>query len=84
MASGGRTDGPHCGRLGLGGVDVLALLGQMTHDSLVCVGAIPRGIGKCETVEGVTVPCSDSVKPRLFDGEAKTVMIEADKGSNTG
>jgi hypothetical protein len=73
-----------CERLGLGGADVLPLLGQMTHDGLVCIGTIPRGIGICETVEGVTIPCPDGIEPRLFDGEAKTCMIETDEGSNAG
>jgi hypothetical protein len=56
----------------------------MTHDGLVCIGAISRGIGVCETVEGVTIPCPDGVEPSLFDGEAKTGMIEAGESSNAG
>ncbi len=46
------------------------LLGEMSHDGLVCVGTVPCGIGVCETVEGVAISCLDGIKARLLDGEA--------------
>ncbi len=59
------------------------LLGQMTHDGLVRIGTISCGIGIC-AIEGVTTPCPDGIEPGLFDGEAKTCMIEADECTNAG
>jgi hypothetical protein len=56
-------------RLGLGGSDVLPLLGEMPHDGLICVRAVPCGIGVCETVKGVTIPCPDGIEPSLLDRE---------------
>jgi hypothetical protein len=71
-------------RLGLGGPDVLTLLGQMTHDGFISIGTIPLGIGICEAIKGVTIPCPDGIEPGLFDGEAKTCMSEAYECTNAG
>ena len=66
----GRVESFKGHRLGLGGLDVLPLLGEIPHDGLVRIGTIPCGIGVCETIEGVTISCPDGIEPRLLDREA--------------
>ncbi len=60
------------------------LLGQMAHDGLVCVRAVPCGIGVCDAVEGITVTCFDGIEPCLLAREAKAGMVEPDEGANAG
>jgi hypothetical protein len=58
------------GGLGLGGPDVLALLGQVTHDGLIRVGTVACCIGVGEAFEGLAVACLYCIKPCLLDWKA--------------
>jgi hypothetical protein len=54
----------------------------MSHDGLVGVGTVPRGIGVREAVEGFTISCLDGVEPCLLDREAEACVVEADECSD--
>ena len=58
------------GGLGLGGPDVLALLGQVTHDGLIRVGTVACCVGVGEAFEGLKVACLYGIQPCLFDWKA--------------
>ena len=72
------------GGLGLGRTDVLALLGEMTHDGLVRVGEVTCCIGVGKAIKGVTIAGLDGIQPCLLDWKSQACMVESDKSSHAG
>jgi hypothetical protein len=49
---------------------MLALLGEIAHDHLVCIRTVPGCIGVGETIKDVTVAGFDGINPSLINREA--------------
>ncbi len=60
------------------------MLGKMTHDGLIRVGAVMCNIGVGEAIKGVAVAGLDGIQPSLLDWKAQACMIEANKSSYAG
>jgi hypothetical protein len=60
------------------------LLGQMTHDGLIHIWAVPHCIGVGESIEGVAVACLDGIQPCLLDWKAYACVIEPNKSTHAG
>jgi hypothetical protein len=48
----------------------LALLGKVTKDGLVSIGAVLSCIGIGETIKGIIIFGLDGIQPGLLDGKA--------------
>jgi len=67
---------------GLGRMNVLALLGEMTQDGFVRVWAVPRCVGVGKSIKGVEVACLDGIEPCLLDWKARACMVEDNKSTH--
>ncbi len=60
------------------------MLGEMTHDGLIQIGAVACNIGVDEPIKGVPVAGLDGIQPSLLHWKAQACMVEANKSRYAG